>query len=197
MARSDPAMKADAPSWGELATGCALTVVKLAPDGSEAARYPGRVIATVDEGRWIVVRATWTYHIVELDGLAFHPGDLLLEWFSPDHPFNAFAVFSATREFRGWYANVTKPAYLEPGTAINDPPVLVWHDLYLDLVGLPGGAFIMRDEDELEASSLRDRDPGLHQKIVSASHELERRFVRSLLPFVAKERLATLLDVDR
>jgi hypothetical protein len=151
-------------------------------------------VASVDEGRWVVVRATWTYQVVELDGLAFHPGDVLLEWFSPDHTFNAFAVFSTARELRGWYANVTKPAYLEPENADGDPPVLVWHDLYLDLVGLPNGTFAIRDEDELEASSLQDRDPALYQEIGLAGQELARRFVRSLLPFVGRERLDTLLD---
>ena len=54
-------------------------------------------------------------------------------------------------DFKGWYANVTHPAHLVPSA---DPPVLIWHDLYVDLVGLPNKTYTIRDDDELEASNL-------------------------------------------
>ena len=70
----------------------------------------------------------------------------------------AFAVFSPQDHFKGWYANVAHPALLD---ATIDPPVLFWHDLYLDLVGLPDGSFTVRDDDELLASGLADANPEL------------------------------------
>ncbi len=108
------------------------------------------------------------------------PETILLEWFSPRHPFNAFAVFSPEERFKGWYANVTHPARLDVAA---DPPVLIWHDLFLDLVGLPDGSFTLRDDDELLASGLANADPELHARILEAQSELIRRFEHRLPPF--------------
>jgi uncharacterized protein len=166
-------------AWSSLLPGARLTIVKLAPDGSEAARYQGEVVGHREDS-WVLVQATWTNRTIELGGLSFCPGDGLLEWFSPLHPFNAFAVFSPMDRFKGWYANVTHPARLNVTT---DPPVLIWHDLFVDLVGLPDGSFTLRDDDELLDSGLADADPELHARILGARSELIRRFERWLLPF--------------
>lgn len=162
-----------------LLPGTVLTVVKLAPDGSEAARYQGEV-AGHRQNSWLLIQAIWTNRTIELGGLSFCPGDKLLEWFSPQHLFNAFAVFSPQDDFKGWYANVAYPTRLDTTT---NPPVLFWHDLYLDLVGLPDGSFTLRDEDELLASGLADADPELHARILGARSELIRRFQGRLPPF--------------
>jgi hypothetical protein len=173
-------------SWSGIAAGTLVRVVKLAPGGEEAARYPGRVVSNTGDG-WLVVRATWTYRLVEMDGLAFFPGDDLLEWFSPAYPFNAFAVLTPGRRLRGWYANVTYPAQLDVAVV---PPLLTWHDLYVDLVGLPDGSYTIRDDDELAASGLPRRDPTLYEQIVTARAELIERFERRASPFAADlERL--------
>jgi hypothetical protein len=167
-------------SWRRLAPGRQLTIVKLAPDGSEAARYPGLVVAAPTVDTWVTVAATWTRAPIELDGLAFSPGDQLREWFSPTHPFNAFAVRAPSGDLRGWYANVTEPARLDVEA---EPPLLIWHDLYVDLVGLPDGRFTIRDEDELRASGLRERDAPRYERILDAQAELIRRFRHRLPPF--------------
>ncbi|HEX2282839.1 MAG TPA: DUF402 domain-containing protein [Thermomicrobiales bacterium] len=169
----------EAVAWLALLPGAAVTVVKLAPDGSEAARYRGDVVNHCQDS-WLLVQATWTHRRIELGGLSFCPGDELLEWFSPRHPYNAFAVFSPQDHFKGWYANVAHSARLD---ATIDPPVLIWHDLYLDLVGLPDGSFTVRDDDELQASGLADADPELQARIVAARSELIRRFLHRLPPF--------------
>jgi hypothetical protein len=166
--------------WSALLPGTELTIVKLAPDGSEAARYRGQVVGHRPDS-WLLVQATWTNRRIELGSLTFCPGDEFLEWFSPRHPFNAFAVFSPQDRCKGWYANVAYPARLD---ATTDPPVLFWHDLYLDLVGLPDGSFSVRDDDELLASGLADADPELHARILGARSELIRRFQHRLPPFV-------------
>jgi hypothetical protein len=135
------------------------------------------------EGDWVALQALWTYERVEIDGLTFDPGDDLIEWFSPVLPFNAFAVLSPEGVLRGWYANVTYPAFLEPAAADSPIPTLVWHDLYLDLVGLPDATFVVRDEDELAESGLAASDPLLHREIGQAAVELARRFESGDLPF--------------
>ena len=165
--------------WAALLPGTALTIVKLAPNGSEAARYQGEV-AGHRQDSWLLIQATWTNRTIKLGGLSFRPGDKLLEWFSPRDPFNAFAVFSPHDNFKGWYANVAYPARLDDTM---NPPVLFWHDLYVDLVGLSDGSFTLRDEDELLASGLADADPELHGRILGARSELIRRFQGRLPPF--------------
>ncbi|MDQ2652926.1 MAG: DUF402 domain-containing protein [Chloroflexota bacterium] len=170
--------------WQNLEIGQDLSVVKINPDGDEAARYAAVVVARAPEDDWVALRAFWTYPRVEIDGLVFDPGDELIEWFSPWLPFNAFGVLSPEGELRGWYANVTYPAYLESKPDAGSPPTLVWHDLYLDLVGLPDETFVTRDEDELAESGLASSHPGLHREILAAADELIRRYTFRKLPFL-------------
>ena len=174
-------------AWSALQPGSKLSVVKLAPDGSEAARYPGEVVVGLDQDAWIVVHAEWTHRAMDLDGLEFRTGDHLFEWFSPHHPLNAFAVLTRAGCHKGWYANVTYPARLDPAM---DPPVLIWHDLFVDLVGLADKTFTIRDDDELEASGLRQFDLQLHAYILSARSGLIWRFEHQLPPFVGLTEMA-------
>ena len=189
-----PLAKATVDAWSALRPGTMLSVVKLAPDGSEGARYPGEVAAGIDDDGWVVVHARWSHGTMELDGLEFRAGDHLLEWFSPRHPVNAFAVLTAEGHLKGWYANVTRPARLDLAT---EPPVLIWHDLFVDLVGLPDKTFTIRDDDELQASGLHHLDPELHESILRARSELIGRFEREQPPFAALSdtaRIAALRD---
>jgi uncharacterized protein len=180
-------------AWSSLLTGAELTIVKLAPDGSEAARYQGEVVGHYRDS-WVLVLATWTNRMVDLGGLSFCPGDSLLEWFSPRHRFNAFAVFSSADQLKGWYANVTHPARLD---ATQDPPVLIWHDLFLDLVGLADHSFTIRDEDELLASGLSHAKPELYARILEAQSELIRRFELGLPPFASLPTITALRNRHR
>ncbi len=185
-----PLSQATTDAWSVLGPRTLLSVIKLAPDGSEAAQYPGEVVAGIDDDGWIVVSARWAHGTMELDGLEFRAGDQLLEWFSPRHPVNAFAVLSPEGLLKGWYANVTRPAQLDLST---DPPGLFWHDLYVDLVGLPDKTFTIRDDDELWASGLHDLDPELYETIQRARRELIQRFERELPPFANLTETARIL----
>jgi hypothetical protein len=167
-------------AWPPLPPGTALTIVKLAPDGSEVTRYAGEVIEAGAMSPWIAVRATWVSREYNLNGLRFVQGDTLHEFFSPVHPFNVFSIFSATGTLRGWYANVTYPARLDLTTT---PPTLTWHDLYVDVVALPDGTVAVRDEDELAGARLAESDPLLHQMIVEARDEILRRIHAHVFPF--------------
>lgn len=170
------------PAWQPLTAGTELIVVKLAPDGSEVTRYQGVVRATADDAAWVVVEARWTNRRVDLDGLSFITGDLLLEYFSPVHPFNVFAVYAPEGTLRGWYANVTFPSTMDPTTG---PATLFWQDLYLDVIALPDGTILVRDEDELEDAGLARTDPLVYRAIVAAKDEVVRRIRAGELPFGA------------
>jgi hypothetical protein len=166
--------------WSRLRPGDRIEIVKLAPDGREAARYPATVAIVDAAVCWLAVRAVWTSRRIDLGGLSFVPGDTLVEWFSPTHPFNAFAIVAPGDQFRGWYANVTLPARL---AADRTPPFLIWHDLYVDLIALPDGRFTIRDEDELAGSGLMSAKPELYRLIIAARDELIARYKLRQPPF--------------
>jgi predicted RNA-binding protein associated with RNAse of E/G family len=173
-------MPADVAAWPDLAAGTELRIVKRSPEGGEVTRYPGWVIEAGAPLPWIAARANWVTKVVEMDGLRFVPGDRLHEFFSPEHHFNLFSVWSPEGELRGWYANVTHPTTIEWSTA---PPTLYWHDLYVDLIALPNGVYVVRDEDELEESGLATSDPALHKLILDTRDELIRLFEHRAFPF--------------
>ena len=166
--------------WPDLPPGTALTVVKLDPDGTEVARYLGLVFDAGAPAPWVAVQAHWVSREYNLDGLLFIFGDTLHEFFSPEDRFNVFAVFSPEGQLRGWYANVTHPTRLDRST---DPFTLIWHDLYIDIIALPDGRIVVRDEDELEASGICERRPDLYLEIVSMRDELIERARAREYPF--------------
>lgn len=178
----EPGDEVHHPDWLSFPPGTQLTIVKLAPDGSETTRYEGHIVAESVPAPWLALGATWVRDPVHLDGLDFVPGDTLLEYFSPAHWFNVFAVYAPDGVHRGWYGNVTYPATLDPRT---DPPTLTWHDLFIDIILLPTGELTVRDEDELEtdASGVIRADPKLHGTILETRAELIRRAQARLFPF--------------
>lgn len=163
-------------AWITLNPDSAIEIVKINPGGHEVTRYPGRVVTNLMPGQWLVAEAEWSRPELEISGLQFVPGDRLLEYFSPVHGFDAFAVFSPQRALRGWYANVTWPSWM----AVRDIPTVYWHDLYVDLIGLPDGSFVVLDEDELANATLAD---DVRRMIGTSRDELIRRFQSRELPF--------------
>lgn len=168
------------PAWPDLPPGTPLQIVKWSPEGVEVARYPGEVIAAGAPAPWVALRATWVSRAHDLDGLLFVAGDRLHEFFSPRHPYNVFSVWTPDGTLRGWYANVTHPAQLDTGTK---PMTLTWHDLYLDVVALPDGKTVVRDEDELAAAKIADNDRNLYAMIQASKEELLVRRMNREFPF--------------
>jgi len=151
-------------------------VAKLRPDGAVAAQYRAHEIPAPDG--WIAVRAEWVYGRVDIGHYAFEPGDQLDEYFSLDRYYNAFATFRASGEFVGWYCNVTYP------TTVTSNEIL-WHDLFVDVLVLPGGSVHVLDEDELAESGMAETDPALHATILAARDELLTLIQRNAFPFSA------------
>lgn len=166
--------------WPDGAEPLLLRVVKLAPDGSFVTAYPGEIVPNATPAPWLCVRAVWDNKLIVLDDLAFHPGDMLLEFFSPTVWFNVFAVHAPDGPLRGWYANVTHPTRFDPTT---EPPTLSWHDLFVDVVALPGGVPVVRDEDELAAAKLAASEPSLHAAILRGRDAILTRLATGAFPF--------------
>ncbi len=164
--RPDPATVS---VFSALAPGDQVVVVKLDPDGHEITRYHAAVAPDRPLAPWIEVVATWTHGSIDVAGLAFRDGDTLREFFSAEHPFNAFAVFSPDGDLRGWYGNVTYPAFVVDE---GETRTIVWHDLYLDVVVLSDDTTHVLDDEELAASGLAHTSRELHDAVVRARDDL-------------------------
>jgi uncharacterized protein len=149
-------------------------VAKLRPDGSVATRYDAWELPAPPD--WILVEAHWVHGRVDIGCFVFEPGDVLLEYFSLDRHYNAFATYRQSGEFVAWYCNVTYP------TIVTDSE-LHWHDLYIDVIVLADGTVLVLDEDELEESALLARDPQLHATILAARDELLAMIEHDAYPF--------------
>ena len=179
--------------WHELSEGVDVTIVKWSSkDGAEHARYPGRVVTSELPAPWVVFETRWTYGTVRQAGLTFEVGDILREIFSPIHPYDVFAVYAPDGRLKGWYGNVTHPAFFAPES--HHGTVLVWHDLYIDIVAMPDGTITVLDEDELAESGLESSDPEMHARVLAARDELVARFHSRRPPFEALDRIE--VDTD-
>lgn len=182
----------DAPEWGvdeatltrwpELVPGTEVTIVKRSAKhgGEERARYPATVVASDLPAPWVVFETQWTMGRHDQGLLVFENGDVLREIFSPIHPYDVFAVYRSDGELKGWYGNVTWPAFFAPDA---EELTLVWYDLYVDIVATPDGRVVVEDEDELADSGLATSDPELHGRILAARDELLVRFRAGRPPF--------------
>jgi len=155
--------------------GTRITIVKLSPEGREAARYQGTVLP--GHPGWVVAEAGWSYREVESGPLRFALGDRLIEYFSLVEPVSAFAVFSPDNRFKGWYANVCCPLQVETEREVH------WRDLYIDVVVVPGLEPAVLDQDELEATELEITHPEDYQCILFARDRLLEMIRQRLYPF--------------
>lgn len=166
--------------WPELTPGTRVLVEKLPwePD-RPIVRYEGEIMTSSLPAPWVEVRAEWTLRDIDIAGLAFRVGDELREFFSPRHPFNAFAVYAPDGTLRGWYGNVTRPARLRRD---DHGLVLTWPDLVLDVVVLPDGTVIDLDEEELAESGMRESQPEIAAQMIAARDQLREMLVEGFFP---------------
>ncbi len=163
-----------------MAAGDRVRIVKLRPDGSEATTYEGVELPGPFPEDWRAFRADWTVGTINAGGLVFEIGDYVHEYFSPTAWFDVFALFSHNDQLKGWYGNVTWPTMFEQGP---DGETIVWHDLFVDLIGFPDGQYLILDEDELRASEMMEEEPGLVALILAARDTMVERFRNRDFPF--------------
>jgi len=117
-------------------------VRKLRPDGSQIFAWDGAVLRCDADG--IVLRAEFNVDLVERDYATVRRGDVFVEFYYWDRPYNVFQVCAANGTLKGWYANLGLPAELEAPR--NE---LRYVDLALDVWVAPTGEHVVLDEDEL------------------------------------------------
>ncbi|MHC5905282.1 ribonuclease FAU-1 family protein [Streptomyces sp. S6] len=142
-----------------------LTVV-LVKAGRTKIRYPAALLA--DDSTRITVRAPWAGTGTRDFGFVrFEPGDVFTEHYWRDRWYAIKEVRAADGTLKGWYCDITRPA-VRTGTD------LTVEDLDLDLWRSADGTAVLRlDEDEFEASGLRQRDPEAAKAATHALDELE------------------------
>jgi hypothetical protein len=144
--------------------GVVVRLVKLESDDVE---YPVRVIR--DDGIHLVVRGPWAEpEARDIGVVRFEVADTFTEHYWRDRWYSIKEIRGRDGRLKGWYCDVTKPARVEPGLIVSE-------DLVLDLWVSPARATMLRlDEDEFEASGLRERDPEVARRALGAIEELER-----------------------
>jgi predicted RNA-binding protein associated with RNAse of E/G family len=146
-----------------LAPGSPIHVRKLRPDGSEAFAWDGRVLRCDAQG--IVLHAEFNVPLRELGYVTLRRGDVFVEFYYWDRWYNIFQVSQPDGGLKGWYANLGRPAELDPAAG-----VLSYVDLALDIWANPDNSHVVLDEDELE--ELLTAAPELRQPAEQARSEL-------------------------
>lgn len=125
-----------------------ISVYKHDHTGKPVWSYTGEV---VERGAtWVKLQARFNRDDYDAGYHVFGRGDLFIEWFYSDRPYNIFKMYGARDDlFKGWYCNVTRPAVLTADEVHAD-------DLALDMFVSPAGAITVLDEDEFAALDLSD-----------------------------------------
>ncbi len=146
-----------------------LTVRKLAADGREVYRYPGRLLWVANGAMMLVAR--FRMGDITVGGLFMGVGDCFVETYYADRWYNILAVHARDDgRLRGWYVNIGAPQTL---TA----EVVAYRDFALDLVVFPNGAQNLLDADEFAALAL---SPQERERALFALAQARRRFSRCL-----------------
>jgi hypothetical protein len=140
--------------------------VVLVKAGRTKIRYAAELLA--DDGTHLVVRAPWAGEGARDFGFVrFESGDVFTEHYWRDRWYAVKEVRTGDGALKGWYCDITRPAVLEGDE-------LTVEDLDLDLWVSEDSSSVLRlDEDEFEASGLREADPAAAEQTVQALDELE------------------------
>jgi len=149
-----------------------ITIEKRDHTGRSVFQYTGEIIQR--EPTFVCIRAIFQREIADLGFVAFHRGDLFIEWFYSDRWYNIFQVHEGESDrLRGWYCNITRPALLSDDHVAAD-------DLALDVFVMPDGETILMDEDEFAALNLH---PDEQHIALEAAETLRRAVANREAPF--------------
>jgi hypothetical protein len=127
-----------------------ILVHKLNENGEEVWKYPGTLVEQTESS--IRLEARFGRDDVAVGSLFLSRGDTFIETFYFDRWFNTFAVFeNESGRFKGWYCNITRPAWVEGKHIYAE-------DLALDIVVLPDGSYEILDREEFEDLQISELD---------------------------------------
>src|SRR5258706_5936365 len=140
--------------------------------GEVVFQYEGEVIKR--EGNFITLEAFFNRDDMDFMNVILKKGDRFVETFYMDRWYNIFEIFDRdSRELKGWYCNIGKPAIIDDQT-------ISYVDLALDLWIAADGEQTVLDEDELDTLNLPD---DLLWRVRESLHELQELFKSQRPPF--------------
>lgn len=149
-----------------------IVVHKLDALGREVWTYTGNVLQRSPSS--VTLEAIFDREDDDLESLRLRRGDRFVETFYADRWYNVFAVHDVdTGALKGWYGNVTRPAYL------GDEDIYA-EDLALDVVVSREGTIRLRDEDEYASLAISEAE---RQEVRLAVAELRDLAERGAAPF--------------
>jgi uncharacterized protein len=147
-----------------------ITVYKLNHLGEEKLQYSGEVLKRAEH--CICIRAIFSSDDMELDYVTLKRGDIFTEWFYDNRWYNIFRIVDVdTRELKGYYCNLTRPAQIAENH-------IKAEDLALDLFVRPDSTTLLLDEVEYQALPLTD----VERKQVQAALEELHFLVKAANP---------------
>jgi protein associated with RNAse G/E len=148
-----------------------ITVIKRDDGGQETWRYEGKLLKR--EPKRVVLEARFNRPDMPFQEIVLKTGDLFVETFYTERWYNIFEIHDRdSRQLKGWYCNVGRPAVL-------DGDSLSYDDLALDLWVDTQGRQTVLDEDEFEALEL---DEETRRRALAALAELQTRFKEKRSP---------------
>ncbi|MFP4643914.1 MAG: DUF402 domain-containing protein [Spirochaetales bacterium] len=152
-----------------------IDIIKLRYDGSEAIRYPARLLHFDSRWGYARVEAHFGFESADVGAFTIYRDDRMIEHFWSARHYNVFEVHAPGGALRGFYCNITRPADVSP-TRISA------EDLALDFVADVGGTRLVLDEEEFEELKI---DGAERERARAALWELQYLYDRMLGPFAA------------
>ncbi len=135
-------------------------------------QYEGEVIKRGEN--FITLEAFFNRDDMDFMNVILKKGDRFVETFYMDRWYNIFEIYDRdSRELKGWYCNIGKPALIEDQT-------ISYVDLALDLWVAPDGEQTVLDEDELDTLDLPEE---VLRRVRESLHELQELFKSKRPPF--------------
>ncbi len=145
----------------------AFTVIKRDARGKAVLSYQGTLIERGETH--VCIEAQFALDDIDLGYIRLRRGDSFREWFYSDRYYNIFRVQDAvSRQLKGWYCNITRPAEIEEAQVSAE-------DLELDVFVHPNGRTLVLDEEEFAALRLPDLEQKRAWEAVNTIREMALR----------------------
>lgn len=149
-----------------------FTVIKRDHQGKQVLEYHGELIEQTETN--VCIRAPFNFHNKDLGYVLLKTGDIFTEWFSAVRWYNIFQINDVdTKELKGWYCNLTRPAQISESQVAAD-------DLALDVFVKPNGEILILDEDEFTELQLSNDE---RIQVRKAVEEIRYRVESRSTPF--------------
>jgi len=149
-----------------------IKVLKKNLSGEVAWQYEGNIIRRDDHS--VTLEALFDRDDMPFVDIVLKRNDRFVETFYTDSWYNIFEIYDRdSKQLKGYYCNVGKPAVIEDGT-------VSYVDLALDLWVDEEGIQTVLDEEEFEELEL---DLRTREQALAALNELKNRFNQKKPPY--------------